>query len=159
MNLEQWLRDGRRDELEKQIVAWKQLPDRFWSKVSGHSSGCWPWIGCRVKSYEAWYPKFTLGGMGFAAHRVMYMMTYGTIPEGMEVHHECRNTVCVNPYHLRVVTGRGNRLLSNGASAINFRKTHCKRGHELSGDNLIQYDNPRYKRVCRTCQKMWQENQ
>ncbi|MET9957055.1 hypothetical protein ABZ135_36645, partial [Streptomyces sp. NPDC006339] len=39
-------------------------------------------------------------------------------------------------------------------AAINARKTHCDRGHELTGSNLI----PRAegKRECRTCTR-WRE--
>jgi hypothetical protein len=158
IDINQWIRDGRRRDLGKKMVTWPVLPQRFWDKVSGNSSGCWNWTGCKCRSYEAFYPRFTLGGTSFPAHKVMYLVTYGDVPEGMEIHHECRNTICVNPNHLRMVTGRENKLMSNGVSAINYRKTHCIRGHELSGDNLIQYDSPtQRKRVCRTCQKMWQE--
>lgn len=36
------------------------------------------------------------------------------------------------------------------------RKTHCKRGHILAGDNLREYNGRRH---CKTCAREWQRNQ
>jgi hypothetical protein len=152
----QWLRECRRIELEREIIMWPCLPARFWEKVSMSLSGCWGWTGCLVKSNHLLYPKFTIKGVSFPAHRVMYLMTHGATSRELEIHHECRNTICVNPSHLRAVTGRENRLMSDGVSGVNSRKTHCKRGHALEGDNLIVYLLPRPKRVCHACQLLWQ---
>jgi hypothetical protein len=153
------VRNGMRDELEDEILSWPCLPDRFWKYVAfSLGSDCWIWIGPRSSSYKLWYPVFAINGFHFKSHRIMYQMTHGRITRKLEVHHECRNTMCVNPNHLKAVTGIVNRLLSNGVAGVNSRKTHCKRGHPLSGDNLVQYSTPKPKRVCWTCQKMWQEN-
>lgn len=43
------------------------------------------------------------------AHRVTYTLLRGRIPEGMELDHLCRNTTCVNPWHLEPVTGEENK--------------------------------------------------
>lgn len=44
------------------------------------------------------------------AHRVAYELTFGEIPEGMQVDHRpnCAKR-CVNPEHLRLVTQKQNR--------------------------------------------------
>ena len=55
----------------------------------------------------------------------------------------------MNPDHLEAVTGKENVLRGIGLSATNARKTHCKNGHELSGDNL--YVVPDGSRSCRRC--------
>lgn len=61
--------------------------------------GCWIWqrgtngrYGTRVMD----------GKMGYA-HRVAYEREYGPIPEGHDIHHRCRQTLCVNPAHLEAM--------------------------------------------------------
>lgn len=36
-------------------------------------------------------------------HRVAWQAYRGEIPDGLEVDHLCRNTRCINPYHLEPV--------------------------------------------------------
>ncbi len=85
-------------------------------------------------------------------HRIIYEATIGKIPCGLEIDHLCRNRACVNPVHMRVVTSRENTLCGMSPSAINARKTHCIRGHALTGDNL--YVRPNGKRNCMICRRL-----
>ena len=108
--------------------------ERFWAKVE-ITDRCWLWTaGC-----SRGYARFRYeGGQHVYAHRYAWELLVGEIPEGMTIDHLCRVSHCVNPEHMRVVTHRENVLAehSQSPSAINFRKTHCIRGHSLSGDNL-----------------------
>lgn len=118
---------------------------RFWSRVQKGPS-CWAWLGGTRNGYGACY----LFGLGYA-HRVSYVLTHGSIPDGLSIDHLCRNTRCVNPAHLEAVTQRENILRSPLApAAINAAKTHCPRGHAYAGDNLVLSANGR-ARTCRTC--------
>ena len=68
--------------------------------------------------------------------------------------HLCRNRLCVNPQHIRIVKRENFRGIS--PSVIHAKKTHCPRGHELSGNNLVKYKLKIGQRNCRTCLNMWQ---
>lgn len=92
------------------------------------------------------------------AHRVVYELLVGPIPEGLELDHLCRNRRCVNPDHLEPVTRSENIRRGAGPAATRNRRaqqTHCKRaGHPLSGDNLrIGSKGERTCRACRNEQK------
>jgi hypothetical protein len=94
------------------------------------------------------------GGRQVYAHRFAFEALVGPIPEGLSLDHLCRVTWCVFPGHLDPVEHRTNVLRGVGPTAVNARKTHCKRGHPLSGDNL--YVQPRGYRNCRTCKQAQQ---
>ena len=102
---------------------------------------------------EDGYGRVWAGDRVRRAHVMAYVFYHGhPVPEGHEVDHLCGNRACFNPTHLEAVSHRENLLRGNTIAAINAAKTHCPRGHELSGDNLIQSMLRRYgKRSCRTC--------
>jgi hypothetical protein len=64
--------------------------------------------------------------------------------------------LCVNPEHLKAVSMREAVLGGNNPAANNARKTHCVRGHPLSGDNVhfFRGKGGRTHRYCRTCKRM-----
>lgn len=88
--------------------------ERFDRKVdtSAGPDGCWLWTGgqCRSgkdKIYGRFHNQLT--------HRLAYEFEYGPIPNGLQVDHRCHNTLCVNPRHLRPVTGKQNKENRQGA--------------------------------------------
>jgi hypothetical protein len=126
------------------------INERFWSYVDVQSdTECWNWLGGTVKGR---YGKFKVNGKHVGAHRLAYELLVGDIPQGLELDHVCRNTLCVNPNHLEPVTHKVNVLRGFSFSAHQSRQTHCKRGHGLSGDNL--YIRPDGHRSCKECMKL-----
>lgn len=123
-------------------------PESRWHFRADKSSTCWIWSGQPAGSG---YGCLEINGKNYYAHRFGYELLRGPIAEGMVIDHLCRNKICVNPWHLEVVTQRENILRGDTLPAENLAKTHCLRGHPLSGGNLRRY---RGWRRCRACQRL-----
>lgn len=120
---------------------------RFLAKIAPQPNGCWLWTG----AIRDGYGRFSVADRLVEAHRFAYEQWIGLLPDGVTVDHRCRNRACQNPDHLRALTNQENILLGVGPTAENARKTHCIRGHPLSGDNLLT--RPNGWRTCRTCER------
>lgn len=125
--------------------------ERIWPRVdkagpipvyASHLGNCWLWTGARDK---LGYGRLTRT----LAHRLVYELMIGPIPEGLELDHLCRNPSCVRPEHLEPVTHREN-LLRGVRANQNTGKTHCLRGHALDTDNTYVRRNG--ARACKACQ-------
>lgn len=123
------------------------LDERFWSKVDA-TGPCWEWT---AHVGRAGYGQIHLEGRTALAHRVAYQLLVGSIPDGLQLDHLCRNTKCVNPDHLEPVPGRVNILRSAGPSAQHAIKTHCPQGHPYSQGNL--HVTKSGQRKCRACNR------
>jgi hypothetical protein len=123
-------------------------PARFFAKVEEQPNGCWLWIGGLDRKG---YGKFHVTKKREArAHRWCFEYVLGSIPEGLDLDHTCRNRRCVNPSHLEPVTRRVNLLRGETIPAAHARKTHCPQGHAYSPENTYLY---RGMRQCVACRK------
>lgn len=120
--------------------------ERFWARTTRTEDGCLV-MGDDLTTYTAAMWK---DGTGTTAHRIAYMLTRGDIPDGQVIDHLCDNPPCVEPSHLAATSQRVNTLRTPTTLAgRNARKSHCKRGHPLSGDNLYRRNGRRHCRACR----------
>ena len=121
------------------------------------ADGCWWWTASTSTSTTRpgrRYGVVSFRGRQRRAHAVVFEMARGPIPEGTELDHLCRNTLCVNPYHLDPVTHRENVLRGSGFAALHARKTHCPQGHEYTPENTrIGRLRGGQCRQCRTCHR------
>ncbi len=127
----------------------RPLPERLERRIMPEpNSGCWLWIG-----------NMNPNGYGYflrePAHRFVYQTIVGDIPDGLHLDHLCRVRSCVNPDHLEPVTPLENVRRSNCAEvqrALARMRTHCRRGHEYTADNL--YITAVGHRCCRACSRL-----
>ena len=127
------------------------LPEQIVSKIGApDENGCWPWIAARTKAGYSWINWRCKPQL---AHRVIYELIVGPIPEGLQIDHLCRVRHCVNPAHLEPVTNRENGLRGVSPAALHAAQTHCKNGHEFTPDNTLIRRKPKFARVCATCKR------
>lgn len=128
----------------------QSLEERFWPKVQVKGPDeCWEWTAATAGDG---YGTFRSHNRMEGAHRVAYELIVGSIPQGLEIDHLCRNPICVNPQHLEPVTHKVNLLRGVGVMAQNSRKTHCVRGHPY---DTINTRIGTKGRSCRACHRIW----
>lgn len=97
------------DAIVVYTLSMKSVEERFWMKVrvleDNHS--CWEWVASKNKKG---YGQFRIepGVSPVKAHRAAWLITEGSIPEGMVVMHQCDNPSCVRPSHLALGTHQDN---------------------------------------------------
>lgn len=124
----------------------------FWNKVNKTES-CWLWTG---NTNARGYGLFRVGVKMCPAHRAAFAVLERLPARHLVINHLCKVRNCVNPAHLETVTQYENLMYSESPVTLNKRKTHCGKGHPLSGDNL--YSKPgKYgiHRVCITCKNTY----
>lgn len=126
---------------------------------------CWLWKGKLQDGYGAqgWE------GKTWAAHRLVYTLLMGEIPEGLDLDHLCKVRHCVNPDHLEPVTRgeniRRSKNIGKGDPWKHRRRTdvlmtpqkdgYCIRGHHLDTVGRVgkPHANGNTYYMCKQCKK------
>lgn len=121
---------------------------RFITKIEPDANECWRW---QATISRTGYARLSVGDRCEEAHRVVYELFCGDIPDGYTIDHLCRVRDCVNPMHLEAVTQRENILRGVGMGAQHARREHCLHGHPLTPENT--QIRPDGGRRCLTCRR------
>lgn len=143
-------------DAERARIADEAFRRRFWERVkeTDNEPYCWEWKGyCGRKGYGI----VGIGKRQFQAHRIAYEMLIASFPPHLHLHHLCRNTRCVRPAHLQLISAEEHsriRPYAYDPEALGPRtssRTHCIHGHLLDASNLRI--RPRGDRMCLTCHR------
>ncbi len=89
------------------------IAERLWPRVTkvNDATSCWPWTGS-IDRYGYGYlgegGSVRNGAKYIKAHRVVWELTYGPIPNGLQVLHHCDDPQCCRPDHLFLGTNLDN---------------------------------------------------
>lgn len=126
---------------------------RSHSVLSDDGSGCVLWSG--AKNHDG-YGILRIGSTTdgtrrvVRAHRFVYFLTHGSIPDGFEISHTCAHRHCIEPAHL--VAMKHAEIIERGNTGLlNKSRTTCPQGHPYAGSNL--HHTPRGRRICRACDR------
>jgi hypothetical protein len=127
---------------------------RFMAKVdtSAGWGKCWPWTGARDRQG---YAVFTVSGVkSIRGGRWLLGHLRGRPLRRDEFAcHHCDNPPCVNPTHLYVGDYATNQVDAvHRGRHHNAAKTHCKNGHEYTGETTYIVPSTGH-RQCRRCQR------
>ncbi len=131
----------------------EQWREKFYAKTDLTPDGCRVWTGsANERGYGYFYPAMRVR---FRAHRFAWMLERGPIPEDRIIDHLCRNRLCVNVEHLRLVTWRQNVMEADTSAARYAARTLCAYGHPLDGVQRHRRPNGTVKvvRRCLTCHR------
>lgn len=137
----------------------KSLDERLAQIDTSDPDACWIWPGePGSRGYGRW------GKRGRLAHRAVYELKVGPIPDGYQIGHTCHDRadcaggtacphrMCVNwVRHLKPMTCVDNLLATpNTFNAINVAKDRCPQDHPYDEANTVHR---RGRRHCRECDR------
>jgi hypothetical protein len=93
----------------------EHLPLILGQRIRVTNRGCWLWTVAprssergRRRIHQKEYGRVKYKGRNWAAHRLIYHLLIGPIPDGASLLHECDTPACVSPHHLRPGTPQEN---------------------------------------------------
>lgn len=114
---------------------------RFWSKVRiGTIDRCWEWTAGRFRRSS--YGQF-MYHRPMLAHRIVWILVYGEIPQGAGYHgtcvcHSCDNPACCNPSHLFLGSHQDNMADKDKKGRTRAAKGSAQHKAKLTEDDVVR---------------------
>jgi len=137
---------------KKQIDELNRLPGYLRHHVAVQPNGCWLWMGPQFS--RTGYGRIWDGRKNWKAHRLVWTLTKGPIPEGVDVLHHCDTPLCVNYEKCLFLGTDKDNHQDKAAKGRHWqqKKTHCPKGHAYTPENT--YIPPSGGRHCCICKGM-----
>lgn len=151
----------------RQDPPFHKLYEKLTARMRIDENGCWIWTGPYYKNRP--WPQNRYGHIGVkwpdgqwrttGTHRAMMLAIHGFLTPDQVVCHRCDVPLCINPQHLFIGSMKDNIHDSRSKNRHHEgQKTHCVRGHPLTGPNVrvqIQVKKATgtkaMQRVCKLC--------
>lgn len=144
--------------LDPQTACWRRvecgcrLERRLSRRIAlDPQTGCWLYNGPLGTNG---YKQVSYQNKNYLIHRLAaFLWMEFDLDSELEVIHRCNVHCCFNPEHLFIGTARDNqRDTAAKRRCRNSKKTHCSKGHPLSGSNVhVITDGIHFHRRCLTC--------
>lgn len=139
------------------------IPNEIRNKVSiDPDTGCWHWTGRPHPT--GGYGRWNYGGKTGYAHRRVWEVFVGSVPEDLDVGHKCHDEdpdcpgglcfhrLCVNfQDHLSLMPRRKNMLDGKTLARSNAAKEFCPQSHEYTASNTLWGGKKGRQRKCKIC--------
>jgi len=116
-------------------------------------NGCLRYTGGCVSTG---YGSVCFAGYNWLAHRLIWTLQRGPVPQDLTIDHLCKNKTCLNIDHMEIVTFAENSRRKNnnltGLTKVRQIKrdpVHCSRGHEYGPQDF----NRNGWRSCKRCDR------
>lgn len=117
----------------------KDVFDRIESKIERiPECGCWIWTD---SVNNQGYGRIGIGSTKtYLAHRVMWEIENGKIPEGKFVCHHCDTPSCVNPHHMFIGTQKDNMrdAKNKGRTVITHKQGEDHYESKFTNDQIVE---------------------
>ena len=129
------------------------MHDPVFDKINTTDSGCWEYQGAKLQSgYGKLGRRINGKPITYVAHRYVYELMVGKIPDGMFLCHHCDNKICCNPEHMFVGTQKDNmhdaykkgRMPKNPHQHKNWRYGDHNNKGENNGNSKLSKDDVKY---------------